>query len=86
MTDCIKTGAYVYIENYNAYSPADLYRTFTPHGDRVIIVRLNPEHTWAFEPARSVTHRLKEFGKDSSYFWHKEAGIAVVNDDDLVEV
>lgn len=87
MTHCIKTGAYVFIENYGAYSPADLFIVKDgPSSDWVWVVRLNPESSWSFEPLREVTHKLRYFEADQAFFWNKELGIAVVPKHGLIGV
>lgn len=65
MTDCIYTGAYVWIKEYNAYAAADIFRA----GD-ALVLRINPEHSWTYTHASyPATHELTLPRRESQFFW-----------------
>lgn len=66
MTDCIYTGANLFITNYGAYTPADIYRA----GD-ALALRINPESCWSYKEIESnpATHILTLPERDNQYFW-----------------
>jgi hypothetical protein len=79
MDNCIKTGAYVYLIDYNLYAPADI---FAVGGKRVVQFNGNVEETGLFEPQRTITHIL--YLNESENYWDKTRGIAVVDESDLI--
>lgn len=65
MTTCIYTGAYVYITNYGAHAPADIYRA----GDSLVL-RINGEEGWTYKnPRMEPTHILTLSPRESMFFW-----------------
>lgn len=64
MTDCIYTGAYVHITNYNAHAPADIFRC-----GESLVLRINPESHWSYTPILAVTHVLTLPSRESQFFW-----------------
>lgn len=64
MTDCIYTGAYIKIEPYGAFTPADIFRC-----NDCLVLRINPEQHWTYEPDHSITHILTLPERESQFFW-----------------
>lgn len=73
MTYCIKTGAYVHLAAYDAFTPADLYAC-----GGMIVVRVNPQPSWAYEAQTRVTHVVHLPDLESRHFTRTDLGIFVV--------
>lgn len=74
MTRCVKTGAYIYLDAYGTWSPADIY-TVNPD---TVVIRLNPEEHWVYTPDRPTTHHLYWPSADTEYFWASDKRTMVV--------
>lgn len=80
MTNCVKTGARLWLENYQASVAADIHsiEIDRPDGIEVVyIAKFNP-HSWDYEAKRlSSDWALEFFTSDYDVFWQKEAGLVV---------
>ena len=79
MNDCLKTGARVYLPDYNINAPADL---FAVGATRVVRFNGDPKKVGTYgEEAPGTTHRL-HLNRSTNY-WRPDLGIAVVDARDL---
>lgn len=74
MTSCIKTGAYVYLDNYGAWTPADIFILDPLY----VVLHLNPEEHWSFEPLRPTTHHVYWPQADVKYYWASDKRTLVI--------
>jgi hypothetical protein len=81
MENCIKTGAYIHLVDYNLFAPADV---FGVGESRVVRFAGNPCNIGSYgTPAKPVTHQL--YLNRAENFWRKDLGVAVVDCHDLLE-
>lgn len=76
MNNCIKTGARVWLIEYNETFAADLFAV----GD-CVVVNMNP-HSLQFGRSEKTTHHLAVAGQ----FFHKDKGVIVLPSDRIFEV
>lgn len=80
MTHCIKTGAVIWLENYQACVRGDVHTIEIDKPDSlevVYIVKFNP-HSWDHSASRvQCDWALEYFTSDFDVFWQKEQGIIV---------
>lgn len=78
MNNCIKTGARVYIEDYNLYVPADLFLI----GESVVVnIPPGAMENFVDKAPEDVTHWVPQ---GSKYYLHKDKGILVIYKYDIV--
>lgn len=83
MTDCIKTGAKVFFQDYNVVLPADIFRV---GGYSVLHFNMNLFHHREEENTLKATHSVSLPFHQGNYYWRKEDGILMVPTTFLKEI
>ena len=77
--NCIKTGAYLKVEPYGFYVPADLYEV-----GYCVVARINSKESYYYGTNATATHVV--YLDHSPEFYHEVAGIIVVYHTQIEEV
>lgn len=79
MTHCIKTGARVYLADYDVILPADVFSV----GDDTLVFRFNMAlfHNRSHDPfsQKDITHTVHLEALESLHFWREDLGILVID-------
>lgn len=80
MTDCIKTGARVYLSDYDVVLPADLFHVAPD--TYVFSFNMNPFYDRSIPiPMTDITHSVNLGASELRHYWNKEKGILVAAGD-----